>query len=247
MKRLENKTAIITGSTSGIGAACARLFAQNGASVVISGRNKEAGCVLQTELSQLGGTALYVPCDVSDERQIEALITKTIDAYGKLDILMNNAGIFFPSVELDRLKQVEWETTFRVNLDAYLLSIKYARPHLSSSHGCIVNIASIAGLHSYVTGRSYAYSTSKAAVIQLSQMMAKNYAEENIRVNCICPGIIETPMLHGRGIAEYGDRIPLHRLGTPMDVANAAVFLASDDAAYLTGVTLPVDGGVSLG
>lgn len=247
MKGLENKVAVITGSTSGIGAACARLFAQNGASVVISGRNKEAGCALQTEIAQLGGTALYVPCDVSDEKQIENLIAEAMGTYGKLDILMNNAGVFFPSVELDRLKQSEWETTFRINLDAYLFSIKYARPHLSLSHGCIVNIASIAGMHAYVTGRSYAYSASKAAVIQLSQMMAKNYAEENIRVNCICPGIIETPMLHGRGIAEYGSRIPLRRLGTPMDVANAAVFLASDDASYLTGVTLPVDGGVSLG
>lgn len=247
MKRLENRVAVITGSTSGIGAACARQFAQNGASVVIAGRNQKAGTLLQEELLQLGMAAMYVPCDVSEEQQIENLINKTIDMYEKLDILMNNAGVFFPSVELDRLKMAEWETTFRVNLDAYLLSIKYARPHLSASHGCILNNASIAGMHSYVTGRSYAYSASKAAVIQLSQMMAKNYAEEGIRVNCICPGIIETPLLHGRGIAEYGSRIPLHRLGTPEDVANAAVFLASDDAAYLTGVTLPVDGGVSLG
>lgn len=247
MKKLENKVALITGSTSGIGAACARLFAQNGAAVVITGRNKEAGGALQNEILNLGGTALYIPCDVSDEQQIKGMITEAIGTYGKLDILMNNAGVFFPSVELDRLKQAEWETTFRVNLDAYMYSIKYARPYLSINNGCIINIASIAGMHSYVTGRSYAYSASKAAVIQLSQMMAKNYAEENIRVNCICPGIIETPMLHGRGMAEYGSRIPLRRLGTPMDVANAAVFLASDDASYLTGVTLPVDGGVSLG
>ena len=123
---------------------------------------------------------------------------------------------------------------------------RYAKPALLKSRGVILNNGSIAGLQHYAAGRSYAYSASKAAVIQFSHQMAKNYGEEGIRVNCICPGIIETPILHGRDPKIYEERIPLGRVGKPEDVAKVALFLVSDDAAYLTGTVIPVDGGASL-
>ena len=126
------------------------------------------------------------------------------------------------------------------------LVTRYAKPYLLKSKGVILNNGSIAGLQHYAAGRSYAYSASKAAVIQFSHQMAKNYGADGIRVNCICPGIIQTPILHGRDPKIYEERIPLGRVGTPKDVAKTALFLVSDDAAYLTGVVLPVDGGASL-
>ena len=123
---------------------------------------------------------------------------------------------------------------------------RYARPYLAAARGVILNNASIAGMQHYAAGRSYAYSASKAAVIQFSHMMAKNYAPEGIRVNCICPGIIQTPILHGRDPKIYEERIPLGYVGTPEDVAKAALFLVSEDSGYITGAVMPVDGGASL-
>lgn len=247
MKKLHTKTTIITGATSGIGAACAKLFAQHGAKVVLAGRNEGVGKALQDEINALSGEALYIRCDVSEEQDIRDLVQKTVERFHGIDILVNNAGTFLPSVELDLLELDAWHETFTVNLDSVFLMIKYARPHLQKSKGVIVNTGSIAGMHSYAMGRSYAYSASKAALVQFTRMLAKNYAaDDGIRVNAICPGIIETPMLHGRDLVLYAERIPLKRVGNPEDVAKSALFLASDDAAYLTGVVLPVDGGASL-
>lgn len=247
MKKLQTKIAIITGATSGIGAACAKLFACHGAKVVLAGRSENTGKALQDEIKSLGGEALYIRCDVSEEQDIRNLVQETVKRFHGIDILVNNAGTFLPSVELDRLELDAWHETFTVNLDSAFLMIKYARLHLQKSKGVIVNTGSIAGMHSYAMGRSYAYSASKAALVQFTRMLAKNYAaDDGIRVNAICPGIIETPMLHGRDLALYAERIPLKRVGTPEDVAKSALFLASDDAAYLTGVVLPVDGGASL-
>ncbi len=140
----------------------------------------------------------------------------------------------------------DWRKTFDVNVTGMFLATKYAKPYLLESKGVILNNGSIAGLQHYAAGRSYAYSASKAAVIQFSHQMAKNYGEDDIRVNCICPGIIETPILHGRDPKIYEERIPLGRVGQPEDVAKVALFLVSDDAAYLTGTVINVDGGASL-
>ena len=151
-----------------------------------------------------------------------------------------------PSMEIERMPVEDWKKTIDINLTGCFLTTRYAKPHLVKSKGVIINNASIAGLQHYATGRSYAYSASKAAVIQFSHQMAKNYGEEGIRVNCICPGIIETPILHGRDPKIYEDRIPLGRVGTPDDVAKVVLFLVSDDASYLTGIVIPIDGGASL-
>ena len=174
------------------------------------------------------------------------MIEKAVEAYGGIDILYNNAGVMLPSMEVERMPVEEWRQTFDINITGYFLVTRYAKPYLLKSKGVILNNASIAGLQHYAAGRSYAYSASKAAVIQFSHQMAKNYGEDGIRVNCICPGIIDTPILGARDRRVYAERIPLGKVGTPEAVAKVALFLVSDDAAYLTGVVLPIDGGASL-
>ncbi len=246
MKKLEGKVAVVTGATSGIGEACARMFAENGAKVALVGRNQEKGLEIEQSIKAAGGTAKFIPCDVSDEEEVKAMIGTTVQEFGTIDILFNNAGVMLPSMEIERMPVEEWRKTFDINITGYFLMTRYAKPYLLKRKGVILNNASIAGLQHYAAGRSYAYSASKAAVIQFSHQMAKNYGEEGVRVNCICPGIIQTPILHGRDPKIYEERIPLGRVGTPDDVAKVALFLVSDEAAYLTGVVLPVDGGASL-
>ena len=246
MTKLNGKVALITGGTSGIGGAVAKLFAREGAKVVLSGRNINRGKSIEAEIRKSGGAAAFFACDISDENQVKELISRTIDKYQKLDILFNNAGVFLPSMEIEKMPVADWRATMDINLTGCFLVSRYAKPYLTAQKGTIINNASIAGLQHYATGRSYAYSASKAAVIQFSHQMAKNYGAEGVRVNCICPGIILTDMLHGRDPKIYEERIPLGRVGTPEDVAKTVLFLASDDAAYLTGVVIPIDGGASL-
>jgi len=246
MTKLNGKTALITGGTSGIGMETAKLFAQEGAKVVLAGRNVKRGKSIEAEIRQAGGEATFLACDVSDEAQVKELIAGTIDKYQKLDILFNNAGVMLPSMEIERMPVTDWRATLDVNLTGCFLVSRYAKPYLTAQKGTIINNASIAGLQHYAVDRSYAYSASKAAVIQFSHQMAKNYGAEGVRVNCICPGIILTEMLHGRDPKIYEERIPLGRVGTPQDVAKTVLFLASEDAAYLTGVVIPIDGGASL-
>lgn len=243
---LEGKTAIVTGATSGIGEATAKIFAKNGAEVVLCGRSVDKGKQIESEIIQAGGKAKYIECDVTSEENVKKMIDQTIEIYRKIDILFNNAGTMLPSIEIERQDYDQWKETFDVNVNGYFLVTKYAKMHLMKTKGVILNNASIAGMQSYAIGRSYPYSASKAAVIQFTRMMAKNYGEEGVRVNCICPGVILTPILHGRDPKLYEERIPLGRVGTPEDVAKVATFLVSDDAAYLTGCVLPIDGGAAL-
>ena len=250
MRKLENKVAIVTGGTSGIGKASALILADNGAKVVVAGRNKERGMAVVNEVrsnsSIESDNIIFIPCDVTNETDVEFLIKETVRRFDRIDILFNNSGIMLPSNEIERTAVQDWNATFNVNMTGIFLVTRYARPYLKESRGVILNNASIAGLHSYVTGRSYAYSASKAAVIQFSHQMAKNYAEEGLRVNCICPGIIQTPILGDRNPAEYAKRIPLGKVGMPEDVAKAVLFLVSEDSGYITGAVIPIDGGVSL-
>lgn len=246
MYNLKGRTALITGATSGIGAATARYLAAEGCKTVLAGRNRDRGRDLEQEITSSGGIAAYVPCDISQENEVASLIEKTVALFGGIDILFNNAGVMLPSMEIERMPVEEWRETFDINVHGYFLVTRYAKPYLLRSRGVIVNNASIAGMHSYAMGRSYAYSASKAAVIQFSRQMAKNYGAEGIRVNCICPGIVQTPVLHGRDPKLYEDRIPLGRVAQPEDVARVVTFLVSDEAAYLTGVVLPIDGGATL-
>lgn len=249
MKKLYNKIVLVTGGTSGIGEACVDIFVANGANVVFCGRDIEKGKSVCDKISskyQKKDCVLFVPCDVSVEEEVIHLMNTTIEKYKSLDILFNNSGVMFPSMEIERMPVQDWRQTFDINITGMFLVTRYAKPYLLESKGVILNNASIAGLQYYAAGRSYAYSASKAAVIQFSHQMAKNYGEEGIRVNCICPGIIITPILHGRDPKIYEDRIPLGRVGTPEDVSKVALFLVSDDSAYLTGEVITIDGGASL-
>lgn len=246
MKLLNNKVALVTGATSGIGEATAKLLSENGAKVVLVGRNEERGKLLENQILQNGGDAFFIKTDVSDEQQVITMVKIITEKYNTIDILFNNAGVMFPSMEIERMPVEDWKVSFDINVTGMFLVTRYLKPFLLKSKGVIINNASIAGMQHYAAGRSYAYSASKAAVIQFTHQMAKNYGEEGIRVNCICPGIILTPILHGRDPKIYEERIPLGRVGTPDDVAKVVVFLASEQAAYLTGVVLPIDGGASL-
>ena len=246
MKSFENKVALITGATSGIGEATARLFANLGANVVLCGRNTQKGRVIESDILKNGNEACFIQCDISKEEQAKNLIVKTVEKYGKIDILFNNAGVMLPSMEIERMSSEDWLKTFDININGMFFVSFFAKPYLLKEKGTIINNASIAGLQYYAAGRSYAYSASKAAVVQFSHQMAKNYAQEGIRVNCIAPGIVDTLILGDRDRSEYAKRVPLGRLAEPEDVAKVVAFLASDDASYLTGVVLPIDGGVSL-
>ena len=246
MGKLDNKVAIVTGSTSGIGEAIAREYVHEGATVVITGRNIEKGEAITEDIKATGGSAIFVACDTSIESDIINLVDITIQKYGRLDILINNAGLFFTK-PLEETSSLEWDNMFDINVRGYMLVSKYALPHLiKSGNGAIINNSSVAGMLSYASGQSYAYSASKAAVIQLSRVMAKNYAKDHIRVNVICPGIIKTPIFGGRDISHAVAKIPIGRIGLAEDVAKAATFLASNDADYITGIVLPIDGGLSI-
>lgn len=249
MKKLEGKVAVITGGTSGIGEACVDIFLGNGAKVVFCGRSESKGIDVCNRMKGKYGNecdVLFQKCDVSCEEDDKKLIDAVYGKFGKIDILFNNSGIMLPSMEVERMPVKDWRKTFDVNITGMFLLVKYAKQYLLESKGTIINNASIAGLQYYAAGRSYAYSASKAAVIQFSHQMAKNYGADGVRVNCICPGIIQTAILHGRDPKIYEDRIPLGRVGTPEDVAKVVLFLASDDASYLTGEVITIDGGASL-
>lgn len=242
------KVALITGATSGIGAAIAERLAEKGISVALVGRNIERGNLICKKLKAKYDylKVCFFQCDVSNEKEVRKMISLVGKNFCRIDILINNAGVMLPSMEIERMDSDDWKTTFDININGMFYVTKYAKSYLLETKGCIVNNASIAGLQYYVAGRSYAYSASKAAVIQFSHQMAKNYGEEGVRVNCICPGIIDTPILGDRDRKIYAERIPLGYVGNPDDVAKVVSFLVSDDASYLTGVVLPIDGGASI-
>lgn len=245
---INKKVILITGATSGIGAATAIKFADNNYIVALVGRNIKKGTAIAGRINNKYKElrAFFFQCDVSMEEKVKSMVHNVIKELGRIDVLFNNAGVMLPSMEIERMPIDEWRETFDINITGMFYVTRYVKPYLIESKGCIINNASIAGLQHYTAGRSYAYSASKAAVIQFSHQMAKNYGEEGIRVNCICPGIIDTPILGDRDRKIYAERIPLGYVGQPEDVAKVVYFLASKEADYLTGVILPIDGGVSL-
>lgn len=245
MNRLDGKIAIITGGTSGMGEASAKRFAKAGACVVIVGRNNERGEKIAEDIRQHGGEAAYFHMDVSNENEVKKFITQVYERYKKINILFNNAGIFPVSPPLEDMEMTEWDKIMDINASGIVRMTKYAIPYLQESRGVILNNASVAGMHSFASGKTYAYSASKAAVIQFTRMIAKVYGEK-VRVNCICPGVIDTPIFVNRDFSRYHDSIPMHRVGTPEEVAKVANFLVSDDAGYINGAVLTVDGGMSV-
>lgn len=245
MGKLEGKLALITGATSGMGEAFARLFAQEGAEVVLVGRSEERGAKIRDEICRNNGKAVFLQCDVSKLEEVRKL-RKEFDAlYDHLDILVNNAGLLITST-LEDIREEDWHKIFAVNTDAVMFVTQTFLDAVIKVHGNILNNASIDGLQSNIRGRAtYLYASSKAATIQFTKLCALNYSDR-IRVNCLCPGVTETPFFTNRDFSRFNAAIPMGRVGQPIEIAKAALFLVSDDASYVSGAVLTVDGAASL-
>lgn len=238
MRRFEGKVAIVTGGSSGIGEATVARLASEGAKVMIADIN---------EAAQPPAGTLFQRTDVSSQEDVDAVVSRTVQEWGRLDIMVSNAGIGAMAITEDSDPAV-WERVFAINSTGVYLCARAAIPHLKQTRGSIVNTASISGL----VGDFYmaAYNASKGAVVNFTRSLAVEMGEHGVRVNAVCPGLVETPLAVA-GIADPEDReywnslIPLGRPARPDDIAAAIAFLASDDASYVTGVNFAVDGGIT--
>ena len=251
--RLEGKVALVTGGSDGIGKAIAKTFAKEGAKVVVASRNEAKGKKALAELNGLG-EATYFTVDISKPDQVRQMVDYTIQRYGRIDVLVNNAAICPPGDVLTTTEAI-WDEVIDVNLKGIFLCCKNVIPHMQANGGgTIVNIGSINSL--MAMENEAAYDASKGGVLMLTKAMALDFAKSNIRVNCICPGAIETPMLNASletaknpqaARESLVQKHPLRRTGTPDEIAQAALFLATDDSSFITGATIPVDGGILAG
>ncbi|MBI3668943.1 MAG: glucose 1-dehydrogenase [Acidobacteria bacterium] len=252
MARLAGKTALITGGGTGIGRTCALLFAREGARVAVAGRRAEPLAALAGEIYNAGGEALAVQCDVTDVGQVERAVRMTVDRFGRLDVVVNSAGALAIGTA-EETSEAHWDRMIAVNLKGTFLVSRAALAELrKSGGGSIINIGSVLSLVGMK--QRAAYVASKGGVTQLSKAMALDHAHEGIRVNCICPAIVETELVREL-FAQQTDpealrrkrieQIPLGRMGRPEDVAQMALFLASEESSWLTGAALPLDGGLT--
>jgi meso-butanediol dehydrogenase/(S,S)-butanediol dehydrogenase/diacetyl reductase len=239
--RFKGKTVIITGGSKGAGFAASLLFAREGANVVIASRGEKAG-----------NEAVFVPCDVSQSADCENAVNVAVEKYGGVDILVNNAGIVILDTTVVNTSEEDWDKTMEINLSGAFYMSKYAIPHMNKAgKGSIVNVSSILGIIGGFGGAPYC--ASKGGMVMLTKAMALDHAQQNIRVNCILPGSIDSPMLKGEMDVLGGDeeklrqmfasKHPMNRISTPEEQAHAILFLASDEASFITGAILPVDGG----
>ena len=251
--RLKDQVAIITGAGSGIGAESARRFVEEGANVLIADMNDENG---QAVADELGDNATFLHVDVSHEQHVEAAVAEAMSKWGRLDVMFNNAGFGGALGSIETTTVDDFDITFDVLVKGVFLGIKHAVPAMrESGGGSIINTASVAGLQAGYS--PHLYSVAKAAVIHMTKSVALEVGQDNIRCNCICPGIIATPLAAGHPkttdeqLAKMkkglGKTQVLGRIGDPVDIANAAVFLASDESSFVTGHAQVVDGGAYAG
>ena len=245
--KLAGKIALVTGGSRGIGFAIAKVLSENGASVVITSKDSEKIKQAEAKITNSFGIA----CDIKKKSQVQNVLNQTIEKFGKLDILVNNAGIFPKIKQLHEINEDEWNEVLDVNLTGQFRFTKEAIPHLQKTSGCIINITSDAGLKAYQGFNADAYSASKAALIVLTKCWALEYAKDKIRVNCICPGVVDTdmtkPFLKNQKDIEFmNNEHPLGRIGQPGEIGKAALYFTSDDASWVTGAVLTVDGGESI-
>jgi NAD(P)-dependent dehydrogenase (short-subunit alcohol dehydrogenase family) len=250
--RLSNKVALISASASGIGRAAAVLFAREGAAVAVADIDKGRIADTVDEITKAGGRAIGIPCDLTRETDARRIVREAVGAFGGLDILWNNVGHPGPG-RVEDVNMDDYDTAMSLNVRSVIVTTSEAIPALRARGGSILFTSSIAGI--YGSPFSPIYSAAKFGVTGLTKSLALRLAPDKIRVNCVCPAPIDTPMLDifmGRpdveankheNLARMKQAIPLGRVGTPMEVAQAGLFLASDEASYITGVSLPVDGG----
>jgi meso-butanediol dehydrogenase/(S,S)-butanediol dehydrogenase/diacetyl reductase len=248
--RFSNRIVLITGGNRGIGLATARLFVAEDAQVVLFARDVKAGAAA---VGSLPG-AHFIHGDVTRAANCERGVAETLRLCGGLDILVNCAGIIHRNRTVEQTSEAEWDATFDVNVKGTFLMCKNALPALRKHRGCIVNVSSYVGLVGFAGAAAYA--ASKAAIVNLTRSMALDHAREGIRVNAVCPGSVETDMIHaaweqfgnvGEARRLWAEKHPLGRIATPEEVARAILFLASNEASFITGAALPVDGGITAG
>lgn len=251
--KLQNKTAIVTGAAVGIGAASAALFAREGAQVVVVDLDRELLNQMSAQLEKAGAHCLAVPADVSQRLDVEMVIRSTTQKFGKIDILFNNAGIV-PTGKVEATTEEQWDRAMAINVKSMYLFCHAVVPGMKAQGGgVILNTASATALRAVVDRACY--TATKAAVIGLTKSMALDYVRDNIRVNCLCPGTVDTPSLAGR-LAAFSDpaqarkefiaRQPMGRFGTAEEIAEAALYLVSAASEFVTGVAFPIDGGLSI-
>lgn len=241
------KVVLITGGSRGIGFSTAKLFSENGAHVIITSKDKSR---LEKSASNLVNT-IGIAADIKNEVDVKNVIEQTIKKFGRLDVLVNNAGIFPKIKKLHEIDESEWQEVLDVNLTGQFRFTKAAIPYLKKTSGSIINISSDAGLKAYQGFNADAYSAAKAALIILTKCWALEYSKDKIRVNCICPGVVDTdmtkPFLKTEKDREFMDNEhPIGRMGQPEEIAKAVLFFASNDSSWTTGAVLAVDGGESV-
>jgi NAD(P)-dependent dehydrogenase (short-subunit alcohol dehydrogenase family) len=243
--RFTNKVVFITGAASGIGRAAALAFAAEGARVAILDRSEEALQKVETSVKDVGGEVLAIACDVSSPDQVEAAIKQLIDRFGRLDIAFNNAGVENKAAPVHEIDLAEWDRILGINLRGTFICMKHELAQMvKQGGGVVVNTSSGAGIRGVAGGAAYA--ASKHAIIGLTRSAALDYAKQNIRVNAVLPGNIETPMMDrftGGDIQKAIDLEPVGRLGKPEEIAGLCAYLASDEAAFLTGANIAINGG----
>lgn len=249
--RFTGKTALITGGSTGIGLEAALRLSSEGAAVAITGRRPDAGADALAQLEASGAQAIFIQGDVSIAADAERMVSETVAAFGRLDIAVNNAGVSGQMTQLHEMDEDYFDSVIAVNLKGVFLSMKFEIPQmLKQGTGSIINISSTAGLKAGPVAGS-AYVSAKHGVVGLTRNAAAEYAPDQIRVNCLCPAVIETPLAavafadpELRAFVEA--KHPIGRVGTPSDVAAAIAYLASDEASFVTGTAMPVDGGFLL-
>ena len=244
-KKLQDRVAIVTGGTSGIGLASAKLFAEEGAIVIITGRDEERGIKAVAGLKEQGLNVEYQKCDGTKEEDVEKLKNHITNKYGRLNILMNNAGTLITN-SLEDITDDEWDAMYDGNVKSLMHVCRAFMGMLVENNGVVLNNTSINGLHSYIKGKkSYMYATSKAAAIQFTRYLAKNYAPY-VRVNCLCPGMTETNLFTNRDFSRFKGCNLLDRMAKPEEIGKVALFLVSDDASFVTGSIIVADGGETI-
>lgn len=249
--RLADKVAIITGSASGMGKAAAELFAQEGASIVVTDVMEKEGEETARAIRDAGGQAIFVKADVANEQEVRHMVSSAIDAFGHVDVLYNNAGIMPPDdAGVTDLAEATWDRILDINLKSAFLCSKYTIPHMiQQGKGSIINVASFVAFMGCTVPQD-AYTASKGGMLSLTKSFAVQYGRNGIRCNAICPGPIETPLLRHLWTSEEArnlrvNRIPLGRFGEARDIIYMALYLASDESSWTTGSWLIVDGGIS--